>query len=113
MLEAPPEILYPVVVHVIERIGKSDLARKGEFGAMASPGEISLEDSNTHIFSPIGGVLLTRLEDHRVGIRPGSLFAITEIDQPQPIFRLLRGGGYKADKNILVKDVQVIIWNKE
>lgn len=79
---------------------------------MATPGQIRLVDSRTRQPILLGGVLLTRLEDHKVGMGPGSLFAVTESNRPFPIFRLTPTGQYEPDEGVLVTDVQMPIYSK-
>lgn len=110
MFNTPPDTLMPVVVFTLERIGDGDFARKVEFDAMATPEEISLRDANTGQLVQIEGVLLTRLEDHKAGIYPRSLFAVTERDQLLPLFRRTPEDDYIADVDIVVKDIQMPLY---
>lgn len=102
----------PVVVFALERIDGGDTAHTVEFDAMATPGQIRLIDSSTQKPVLLGGVLLTRQEDHEVGLNPDSLFAVTESNRPFPIFRRTPAGQYEADEQILVTDIQMPMYSR-
>lgn len=79
---------------------------------MAQYGQIRLTDLQTKQKVLVDGVLLTRREDHAVGINPGTLFAVTQNSEPFPIFRRTGDGRYEADENTLVMDVQMTVWSR-
>lgn len=112
MSDNDPPILCEVVVYTLHRIGRSENAEEIEFEAMAQAGEIRLTDLATHQQVLVPGVLLTRREDHEVGMHAGSMFAITASDQPYPLYRRRDDGRFEVDKETFVKDVQMTIWSR-
>lgn len=112
MSDNDPPILYEVVVYTLHRKGDSENAEEIEFDALAQEGEIRLTDLATRQKVSVPGVLLTRREDHEIGMNPGSMFAITANDQPYPMYRRTEEGKFEADKATFVKDIQLTIWRR-
>lgn len=112
MSDNDPPILYEVVVYTLHRIENTENADEIEFDALAQPGKIRLTDIATKQQVLVPGVLLTRKEDHEIGMHGGSMFAITASDQTYPMYRRRNDGKFKVDKETLVKDVQMKIWSK-